>query len=40
MWQVQAVSDAGRTMPQKSTWFHPKIPSGLVLREVDPNGPP
>src|SRR5512137_470095 len=40
MWQVQAVADAGRTMPQKSTWFHPKIPSGLVLRAVDPNGPP
>jgi uncharacterized protein (DUF1015 family) len=40
MWQVQAVADAGLTMPQKSTWFHPKIPSGLVLREVDPNGPP
>lgn len=40
MWQVQAVGDAGRTMPPKSTWFHPKIPSGLVLREVDPNGPP
>jgi uncharacterized protein (DUF1015 family) len=39
MWQVQAVADAGLTMPQKSTWFHPKIPSGLVLREVDPNGP-
>ena len=40
MWQVQAVADAGLTMPQKSTWFHPKIPSGLVLRPVDPNGPP
>jgi uncharacterized protein (DUF1015 family) len=40
MWQVQAVADAGLTMPQKSTWFHPKIPSGLVLREIDPNGPP
>ena len=40
MWQVQAVADAGLIMPQKSTWFHPKIPSGLVLREVDPNGPP
>jgi uncharacterized protein (DUF1015 family) len=40
MWQVQAVADAGLTMPLKSTWFHPKIPSGLVLREVDPNGPP
>lgn len=40
MWQVQAVADAGLTMPHKSTWFHPKIPSGLVLRAVDPNGPP
>jgi uncharacterized protein (DUF1015 family) len=40
MWQVQAVAEAGLTMPQKSTWFHPKIPSGLVLRPVDPNGPP
>jgi uncharacterized protein (DUF1015 family) len=40
MWQVQAVADGGLTMPHKSTWFHPKIPSGLVLRPVDPNGPP
>jgi uncharacterized protein (DUF1015 family) len=40
MWQVQAVADAGLTMPLKSTWFHPKIPSGLVLRRVDPNGAP
>ena len=40
MWQVQAVADAGLTMPVKSTWFHPKIPSGLVIREVDPDGPP
>jgi len=39
MWQVQAVADAGLTMPQKSTWFHPKIPSGLVMRAVDPHGP-
>lgn len=39
MWQVQAAADAGLTMPQKSTWFHPKIPSGLVLRPIDPNGP-
>ena len=39
MWQVQAVADAGLTMPQKSTWFHPKVPSGLVMRAVDPHGP-
>jgi len=40
MWQVQAVADAGLTMPAKSTWFHPKIPSGLVMRGVDPRGSP
>ena len=40
MWRVQAVADAGHTMPQKSTWFHPKLPSGLVLRTIDPSGPP
>ncbi|GAC1569508.1 MAG: DUF1015 domain-containing protein [Candidatus Dormibacteria bacterium] len=25
------VSDAGETMPQKSTYFYPKVPTGLVL---------
>jgi uncharacterized protein (DUF1015 family) len=29
--QVQAVADAGESMPQKSTFFWPKPPSGLVL---------
>ena len=29
---VMAVADAGLTMPPKSTWFAPKLPSGLVLR--------
>jgi len=24
-----AVADAGRTMPPKSTWFEPKLRSGL-----------
>jgi len=38
MWQVQAVAESGETMPQKSTWFHPKIPAGLVMREIDPRG--
>ena len=28
--QVLAVSDAGGFMPQKSTYFDPKVPSGLV----------
>jgi uncharacterized protein (DUF1015 family) len=29
--QVLAVADAGETMPQKSTYFYPKVPTGLVL---------
>ncbi len=35
MWQVQAVAESGETMPQKSTFFYPKLPSGLVMRRVD-----
>jgi uncharacterized protein (DUF1015 family) len=27
--QVRAVADAGGVMPQKATYFHPKIPDGL-----------
>ncbi len=29
--EVIAVADAGEIMPQKSTYFHPKVPTGLVL---------
>lgn len=29
--QVLAVADAGAAMPQKSTYFVPKVPSGLVI---------
>jgi uncharacterized protein (DUF1015 family) len=32
--QVFAVADAGEVMPPKSTYFVPKVPSGLVLRSV------
>jgi uncharacterized protein (DUF1015 family) len=32
--QVFAVADAGDVMPPKSTYFVPKVPSGLVLRHV------
>jgi len=32
--QVFAVADAGDVMPPKSTYFVPKVPSGLVLRPV------
>lgn len=31
---VIAVADAGEAMPQKSTYFYPKVPTGLVLFEV------
>jgi len=33
--QVFAVADAADVMPPKSTYFIPKVPSGLVLRRVD-----
>jgi uncharacterized protein (DUF1015 family) len=29
--EIIAVSDAHETMPQKSTYFYPKVPTGLVL---------
>jgi uncharacterized protein (DUF1015 family) len=29
--EIVAVADAGETMPQKSTYFYPKVPTGLVL---------
>lgn len=34
--QVMAVAEAGEVMPQKSTYFYPKIASGLVLNPFDP----
>ncbi|GAO04433.1 DUF1015 domain-containing protein [Anaeromyxobacter sp. PSR-1] len=40
MWQVEAVGDAGETMPQKSTYFYPRLQSGLVMREVFEPGTP
>jgi uncharacterized protein (DUF1015 family) len=40
MWQVEAVGDAGETMPQKSTLFAPRLPSGLVMRAIDPTQRP
>lgn len=33
--QMRAVATAGETMPQKSTYFYPKLLSGLVLRAMD-----
>ena len=34
--QVRAVADAKEVMPQKSTFFYPKIASGLVVNPLDP----
>jgi uncharacterized protein (DUF1015 family) len=31
MTQVMEVSDAGQVMPPKSTWFEPKLKSGLFV---------
>lgn len=33
--QVQEVSDAGLTMPRKSTYFYPKVMTGLVINKID-----
>ncbi len=35
--QVRAVADHGEFMPQKSTYFFPKIATGLVFNKVDPD---
>jgi uncharacterized protein (DUF1015 family) len=35
--QVKAVADAGEVMPQKSTFFYPKLASGLVLNPLIPS---
>ena len=32
--QVQEVSDAGLTMPRKSTYFYPKVMTGLVINKI------
>jgi len=33
--QLRAVATAGETMPQKSTYFYPKLLSGLLMRSAD-----
>jgi len=35
--QVKAVADAGEFMPQKSTFFYPKIASGAVINPIRPD---
>jgi uncharacterized protein (DUF1015 family) len=33
--QLMSISDAGQIMPPKSTWFEPKLRSGLFLHLLD-----
>ena len=33
--ELMDVADAGRMMPPKSTWFEPKLRSGLLVRSLD-----
>jgi uncharacterized protein (DUF1015 family) len=34
--QVRSVAEAGEVMPQKSTFFYPKVPTGLAIHTLDP----
>ncbi len=36
---VELVSDAGATMPEKSTYFYPKLLTGLVMNPLDDEPP-
>jgi uncharacterized protein (DUF1015 family) len=31
---IKAIADASDRMPKKSTYFHPKLPAGLVLNRL------
>lgn len=33
--QLMAIADAGKIMPPKSTWFEPKLRSGVVIHTLD-----
>jgi uncharacterized protein (DUF1015 family) len=33
---VRGVAEAGEVMPQKSTFFYPKVPTGLAVHTLDP----
>lgn len=34
--EIKAIVAGGEKMPQKSTYFYPKLPSGLVINKIDP----
>jgi len=33
---LRRIADAGEKLPQKTTYFFPKVPAGLVVRTLDP----
>jgi uncharacterized protein (DUF1015 family) len=33
--QIQACAEAGESMPHKSTYFFPKLPSGAVIHRLE-----
>jgi len=33
--QLMAIADAGQIMPPKSTWFEPKLRTGLLSHAID-----
>jgi uncharacterized protein (DUF1015 family) len=33
--EVKLISDLGQVMPPKSTYFAPKVPTGVVLRPLE-----
>ena len=35
MAQLRAIADAGQAAPPKATYFYPKLPSGLVLNQIE-----
>jgi uncharacterized protein (DUF1015 family) len=35
--EIQAIVASGEKMPQKSTYFYPKLSSGLIVNKIDPD---
>jgi uncharacterized protein (DUF1015 family) len=35
--QVRDVAEAGEVMPQKSTFFYPKVLTGLAIHTLEPD---
>ena len=36
--EIQSIVAANEKMPQKSTYFYPKLSSGLIVNKIDPDG--